>query len=168
MHLFRGQKRWNKELANLCGHEGPLRHGHVWPAWAYKNYAAEVDQGGRFVHLAKGKLDNHPERYYWFCPRCENEILGGWDKCGSRLCSAIDKAPSAPVAYDERLLKFSVSISWRTAKAWLERKGRKSFPELRAACRQWKSYLLGNKHRVEPYSQHTPGRALLATHVYCS
>jgi hypothetical protein len=113
-----------------------------------------VDRGGRFVHLGQSKLDNHPERYYWFCPACENEILAGWERYASRFCGCIDKSPTAAVAYDERLLKFAVSISWRTAKAWMERNSGSPFTQMRAACRQWKSYLLQNKHRVEPYSQH--------------
>jgi len=113
-----------------------------------------VDRGGRFVHLGHSKLDNHPERYFWFCPACDNETLASCERYASELCDSISKSPKAAVDYDERLLKFAVSISWRTAKAWKERNNGKAFTELRPACRQWKSYLLRNKHRVEPYSQH--------------
>jgi hypothetical protein len=117
-------------------------------------YAAEADRGGRFLRLGDGKLDNKAEKYYWFCRQCDNETLGGWERYASQLCRAIDKAPAEPVEYDEKLLKFAVSISWRTAKAHSERTGSKSSEQLRKACRHWKLYLQDKKARVEPYSQH--------------
>jgi hypothetical protein len=138
----------------LCGRNGPLFNGHVWPAWAYRMYAAQVHRGGRFLRVDEGTLDNHPERYYWFCPTCENVVLGGWDKYASQICAQIGKSPTSAVVYDERFLKFAVSIAWRTAMAELERHKEADVPEVRAACRQWKSYLLGNNRRVEPFSQH--------------
>ncbi len=141
-------------LCQLCGQEGVLRNGHVWPAWAYRDYVSELNRGGRFLHVGDGKLDNHPERYYWFCPRCENETLGGLDRYASVLCRGIESAPDTPVSYDARLLQFAVSISWRTAKAFIERHATRVTPELRKACRHWKTYLLGRRRHVEPFSQH--------------
>lgn len=139
---------------HLCDQMRELEESHVWPKFAYKDYATDLSKGGQFVQLGgDGKLDNHQIKYNWFCRNCE-ELLGRSETYAAQLCRKLCANPGASVEYDKRLLHFAVSISWRGAKAHLERKGLLALPLVSGALRKWKQVLRGNKQRVEPFSQH--------------
>jgi hypothetical protein len=143
-----------KGKCHLCDEPGELEESHVWPAFAYKHFATDQAKGGQFVQLGgEGKLDNHQITYHWFCRRCE-ERLGRSENYAAGLCRTLCSHPGVPVEYDERLFLFAVSISWRSAKAHSERNRKIVLPKVSAALRKWKLVLRGDKHRVEPFSQH--------------
>lgn len=139
-----------KGQCHLCDEFAELEESHAWPKFAYKDYAADLSKGGQFLELGQGKLDNHQFTYHWFCRSCE-ERLGHSETYAAQLLRRFCHQPDSPVEYDERLLYFAVSISWRGVRAVQEQRG--ALPVgVTAACRKWKQFLRGDARRVEPFS----------------
>lgn len=137
---------------HLCDKMKELRESHVWPAFAYKRFAADQSKGGRFADLSKQRLSNEQYTLPWFCSDCE-QILSATENYAARLCTRIDNDPTGQHDYDENLLRFATSISWRTLKFYLAaEEGARSTRE--DAYSHWKRYLRGTRTGINPYTQH--------------
>src|SRR5262249_47177199 len=108
---------------HLCGQRRELIDSHVWPKFAYKRYAADQSAGGSFVDLGKMRIHNLHEKRPWFCQDCDGVTLSQFEDYAAQFCRAIEARPTDPRPYNDRLLKFAVSISWRTSKLFLEDPG---------------------------------------------
>ena len=141
-------------ICRLCGQRKDIVDSHVWPKFAYKRYASDLNKGGAFLDLSKKKLTNAQYTAYWFCEECDNETLSAGETHAGQLCAALDAQPTVARAYDHRLLAFVTSISWRSAMHHVVSGGVRDEGRLREAMRHWQQYLLGRKSRVEPFTQH--------------
>lgn len=137
---------------HLCDQTQYLQESHVWPSFGYKRFAADQSKGGRFADLLKQRLSNEQYKRFWFCTACEQN-LSATENYAARLCARTGEAPHASQVYDESLLRFVTSISWRTLKFYRDHSvGRPS-----AKCEaysHWKRYLRGSRSGVNPYTQH--------------
>ncbi len=138
----------------LCGQFRELVDSHVWPKFAYKKFVSDLSKGGVFVDLGKGRMSNLQYTRPWFCKHCDNVVLGRVEGYASAFCTRIQKRPSEPKAYDDRLLRFAASVSWRTTKSDLERYAREVSLRAKAAMDRWRQYVRGRKSSVKPFSQH--------------
>jgi hypothetical protein len=138
---------------HLCDETGELRHSHVWSAFTYKRFAADQSKGGRFADLSKQRLSNVQEKRYWFCRKCE-QILGNQETYAAQYCDRIMYDPLADQPYDESLLRFATSISWRTMKLYYEDQAIGGIKSRWKAYDYWKRYLRGSRPGVNPYTQH--------------
>jgi hypothetical protein len=139
---------------HLCGQRDELRDSHVWPRFAYKQFVSDLSKGGSFLDLMQQRITNAQYKRSWLCSVCESRF-GDWETHAAELCQQIEAQPSAPQRYDERLLPFATSISWRTAKFSTEVGGPSHFSRsVKVPLRQWKDYLRGKKSGIGPFSQH--------------
>ncbi len=139
----------------LCGQRSDLVESHIWSRFAYKRYAADRAKGGQFLDLMERRLRNGQYKRFWFCLPCDRDRLGVSERYVSELCDRLEKQQADAFGYDDRLLRFATSISFRSALHSLERdQPRRAVEDVRAACRVWRSYLLGGRTHVRPYTQH--------------
>jgi hypothetical protein len=96
------------------------------------------------------KVHNRQYWRYWFREGCEGAFA---ETFAANLCDQLEANQTDPFDYGERLLRFAVSISWRTLKLDMER-GISVGNNARAAGRHWKDYLRGARPDVGQYSQH--------------
>jgi hypothetical protein len=138
---------------HLCDQMKELRDSHVWPKFAYKRFAADQSKGGQFADLSKQRLSSEQYTRYWFCGDCEQK-LGIGETYAAQLCSRIEADPNADQAYDDTLLRFATSISWRTLKAFTEDEDVGALRSKWEAYNHWKRYLRGSRPGINPYTQH--------------
>ena len=138
-------------VCHLCGETRELRDSHIWSKFAYKRYAADQNNGGRFADLFKLRLSNAQYTESWFCDECEQQF---GEAAAGRLCANIEKNPNAIQRYDEDLLRFVTSISWRTLKFQYKDRINKSIEGQWSAAKQWRRYLHGDAVGVKSYTQH--------------
>jgi hypothetical protein len=145
----------------LCGQNAELVHSHIWPKFGYGRYVSDQERGSEFVDLHKGKYTNRQYKEFWFCEACDNEFLGGLEGATAGLCDRLEERPGDAHHYDDRLLPFLTSISWRVAMHDIHL-GRVQYEgRLREAMRDWKGLLNqrrspapGVRPRYRPHSQH--------------
>jgi hypothetical protein len=119
-------------------------------------------KGGQFLDLRTGRVSNRQYKQPWFCESCDNVFLGGLERYGAAFCDRLQRSPYDTHAYDERLLPFLTSITWRSAKYDIEVLGRhKAEGRVMEAMRDWKGLLNclrapapRVKPRYLPHSQH--------------
>jgi hypothetical protein len=138
----------------LCGGHGDLLGGHIWPAFSYKRHVSELEKGGRFADMIKLDWSNNQYKNYWFCPKCDNELLGGIEKYGAEFSGQFKEGAVHPYLYNDKLLPFVTSISWRVALLSIERDNIELNGEGKAALCKWKDYLGRRGTEIQPYSQH--------------
>jgi hypothetical protein len=138
---------------HLCGKSKDIEDSHVWPAFAYKRFVANLEKGGQFADLHKRELTNDQYTRYWFCRGCE-EILGRAEDYAARLLSRMERNPKKEHAYDERLLPFITSISWRSLKFHVPGEHPRAVEGQWKAARIWRRYLLGKPGGIKSHTQH--------------
>jgi hypothetical protein len=137
---------------HLCGEQKLLKDSHVWSKLAYRRYITNPGEGGKFVDLQEGRLSNRQYTRYWFCEVCEG-ILGKSEDYAARFLDRMAKDPKKEHPYDERLLPFIVSISWRSLKFHTPGDHPRGVEGQWDAARAWRRYLLG-EGGIKSYTQH--------------
>jgi hypothetical protein len=141
-------------ICRLWWKRASLVDSHVWPAWIYRRYAADLSRGGRFIDLQEMRFTNDQTVENWLCAECDNVRLGITENYAARLCAAFEEHRTTPRAYDHRLLHFATYISWRGVLFYAQHRPERMGPTLRRAAKRWKEYLLGRRKDVRPFSQH--------------
>jgi hypothetical protein len=140
-------------LCHLCGEEKDLKESHVWSKFAYKKFVANQKKGGQFADLHEQALTNKQYTRYWFCGVCE-DILGKTETYTSQLLTRMQRNPKDEHPYDERLLRFVTSISWRSLKFHVPGDHPRAVEGQWEAARIWRRYLLGKPEGIKSYTQH--------------
>ncbi len=140
-------------LCHLCGETKLLKDSHVWSKLAYRRYVTNPGGGGQFVDLHEQRLSNKQYTRYWFCEGCEG-ILGKSEDYAARFLDRMARDPKKEHPYDERLLPFIVSISWRSLKFHTPGDHPRAVEGRWPAARVWRRYLLGKPGGLGPYTQH--------------
>lgn len=140
---------------HLCGRFTDLIDSHVWPKLAYKRFASDLSKGGQFVDLREKNLHaNRQYKRFWFCTDCDGKVIGQTETYAASLLDRLQAAPTNQCPYDANLIRFAVSISWRTAKFETEERCQKQDDSLRKACKRWKDFLRGKTRTLGPYTQY--------------
>jgi hypothetical protein len=145
-------------ICAFCGEVAILRESHVLPAFAYRWLRRRSGTG----HIRQTDDPNRRVqdglKLRWLCNACEGRF--------SRFETAFATGMFYPwhdgnhcVAYDERLLKFCVSVSWRVLKfARGRNKGHSYTPEQEAllvrAEARWRAFLNGEVPHPGEFEQH--------------
>lgn len=139
----------------LCGQRAEIIDSHVWPQFAYRMFVSNLPKGGQFIdlHTANPKAWKQYTRP-WFCEPCDQNLLGKDEKYAAEFCERVSKARTEVHDYDNRLLRFLVSISWRAAKLWHEQLRRDVDERTKKAYKRWKDYIRGKARDLGPYTQH--------------
>jgi hypothetical protein len=143
--------KWGK--CRLCAEDTMLHHSHVWPSFAYKRYAVDQTKGGQFVDFMKMRDSNRQYKEYWFCSGCEQHI-GATENYARSLCDQLETGKTQTFVYDETLLRFITSLSWRAAMFDLDSGGKGRHTACADALKKWRKYLFGLSEDVGMYSQH--------------
>lgn len=140
-------------MCHLCGKPGLLVDSHVWPKLAYKRYVTNPGGGGQFVDLHEGEIRNKQYTRNWFCRGCEITLQKSED-FAARFLDRMARDPKNEHSYDERLLPFIVSISWRSLKFHTPGDHPRAVEGRWSAARAWRRYLLGKQGGLGAYTQH--------------
>src|SRR5712692_6296891 len=98
-------------ICMLCGNAGELFDGHFAPRFTYDWYI--TGKGGRYFDSDKDKFVTKQRTAYMFCRECENIRIGSLDSHGATFLAKFEADPYSPHVYDERFLRWTVSLSLR-------------------------------------------------------
>jgi hypothetical protein len=140
---------------HLCEANSGLVQSHVLPKFSYKKFVSDQSTGGSFIDVQRGQIHNRQFTTPLLCQRCDNELFAGLESYASRFCERILHRPQEPHAYDETLLRFAASISWRVVRYYISAGQNQTDRHLlKKPSRRWKEYLLEERPDVRPFSQH--------------
>ena len=109
-----GAAQINTATCRLCGQLGELQDGHILPAFVFK-WLKETSGTGfiRFSQEPDRRVqDGHRRR--WLCLSCER-LLNAWEtQFATNLFHPLNEDGGRRVRYREWLLRFCVSVSWRS------------------------------------------------------
>lgn len=138
---------------HLCGNMRELKNSHVWPQLAYWRYVSDQSKGGRFADLFTMTLHGRQYKRPWLCCCCEQRLSDSERPIAS-LLDRLETDPHADQAYDEHLLRFATSVSWRTLKLFYDNMDNAAIESIWKAAKYWKHYLRGSRPGINPYTQH--------------
>jgi hypothetical protein len=142
----------------LCEQESDLQESHIIPKFIYA-YLKDTSPTGKLregenVNLRKQdgiKLD-------WLCKDCE-ATLSNWEKYFAETIFHPLQKNEVPIKYNDKFLKFCVSISWRVLK-YINEQGYISHfsndiqTSIENALATWKKFLLNQAANPGIYEQH--------------
>lgn len=137
----------------LCGKVKKLVEGHIWPAFAYKQYVSAKD-GGQFTDLGRGCRTNRQYTKHWFCDTCDNKILGGSEGHAARVLRRLDANPESSQTYNDDFIRFATSLTWRVMMVCWEHLEQYQLEALFPACQVWREFLRGKRAGLGRFSQH--------------
>ncbi len=141
-------------ICKLCRNNVVLVRSHVWPAFLYKLYIADQDKGGQFVDVTEEIPKSTAQlKRNWLCESCEGILSKSEDKV-ARLLRNFKKQNSESINYDEHLLRFAVSASWRTVQIHCENYNQDLIEYEWPAVKVWRKFLLGEQETIGQYTQH--------------
>ncbi|HMV48383.1 MAG TPA: hypothetical protein PLD20_10985 [Blastocatellia bacterium] len=158
----------------LCGQPKPLKKSHIIP----KFFGRELKKKSNSQTLVDGinpQKNPKPQdiaKEFLLCAECE-QLFSKWEGEFRNNVIPPNQSLLAPIDYQDWMLKFAVSISWRVL-AYLRYAPSyddgdvtcgelvKFFPvlvpeaheEAENALETWRLFLLGNKNDIAPYNQH--------------
>jgi hypothetical protein len=101
-------------LCRLCGEPGELQESHVIPSFVYR-WLKETSATGflRFSEAPNKRVqDGHKE--YWLCLPCEQRLNIWETQFATNVFHPLNSNGSHRTNYGPWMMKFCVSISWRT------------------------------------------------------
>lgn len=152
----------------LCGGSGELEAGHIIPAFVFR-YIRETGliQGGglRFAEQPN-KVVQDGDKRHWFCKACEGKFSKDEQKFYEKIFKPTNEGHQPQLDYGPELLRFCVSLSWRTLLRYQEMEHdeteRRPIPQLdekdqeliTRAEMEWKDYLNGSGKSSKKFVQH--------------
>lgn len=143
----------------LCGFESDLQLSHILPAFLYRWMRTTSGNSHLRYGGAPNKRVQDGLKYYWLCASCETLLSGSETAFANNLFYPYEKDESLRIAYDEWLLHFCVSVSWRVLRYYieetpLETEESDSFGRIAEAESTWKAFLRGQRPHPGPFQQH--------------
>ncbi|VEG89920.1 Uncharacterised protein [Legionella spiritensis] len=147
----------NADICKLCEKEAELKESHIVPKLIFR-WLKQTSATGL---LRKGTEINKPIqdglKLQWLCFDCEQR-LSSWESYFAKsIFHTLRKKDRAN--YNQNLLKFLVSLSWRVLAYFIELRVIDSFsPKIVTASNKalvtWKNFLFDNIHHPCRYEQH--------------
>ena len=143
----------------LCLKQGKLENSHIIPSFLYR-WLKETSGTG-FLRFGRSPNRRVQDGYkdYWLCPNCE-DLLSKWEtEFAEKVFHPLVSGQASTFQYQDWLLKFGVSLSWRVLLYIKETADLSHFPErLRQetdkALARWAAFLLGQESHPAKYEQH--------------
>lgn len=142
--------------------QGEIREiGHIIPKFAFK-WLKESSPTGFFRGTSNpNKREQDGWKQFLLCPRCEDR-LSSWENIfAKRVFHRVHRGRLYDLKfdYDDWLLKFAVSLSWRALLYWHLREGIDDLPFghgriAKEALETWRRYLNEETVDIHPYQQH--------------
>ncbi|MGD6933028.1 MAG: hypothetical protein ACQCN5_02360 [Candidatus Bathyarchaeia archaeon] len=141
----------------LCKKEKPLQISHIVPSFVGK-WLKESSATGFMREL---RTPNERIQDVWkthlLCRDCEQLLSGFETYFAKEIFYPYLEGKNSPLTYDDRFLKFAVSLSWRLL-VLNEENFKKNYPQLLQYSSQaeetWRSYLLGCSLNPGPFEHH--------------
>lgn len=142
-----------------CGAETDLLHSHIIPKFVYRWIAKDGPTRYLRTNEAPNKRQQDGPKRFWLCAECE-QLFGGFETEFARTIfhPTIERGHH-PILYREWLMKFCVSISWRTLLLTKEIYGFDTWPDLHRAqaemaLKTWRAFLCGKITHPGEFEQH--------------
>ena len=152
----------------LCGRFGELEAGHIIPAFVFR-YIREtglIKGGGLRFAEEPNKVVQDGDKRHWFCKACEGKFSKDEKDFTEKIFKPTNAGHQPQLAYGPELLRFCVSLSWRTLLRYQEieqdETERRPISQLddkdqeliARAGTEWKEYLNGNGRSSEKFVHH--------------
>lgn len=143
----------------LCLKWGELEESHIIPGFLYK-WLKETSGTG-FLRFGQNPNRRVQDGYkdYWLCSSCE-DLFAKWESLfAEKVFHPLVNGQASTFTYQDWLLRFSVSLSWRVLLYIKETAGIAFFPdhlaqEAENAIARWAAFLLGQERNPGKYEQH--------------
>lgn len=145
-------------LCALCQLSGPLCVSHVLPAFIFKEQRRRSATG----HIRNSENPNLRSqdglKKPWLCRSCESLFSRFETSFSSRIFHPWLKG-KLPLPYEEWMLKFCTSVSWRVLKHCRDLNNQAHYSDeqnrlLTQAEQQWRGFLLGHAPHPASFHQH--------------
>jgi hypothetical protein len=146
------------ELCHLCNTIAPLRESHVIPRFVYK--WLKDSSGTGFLRFGEepNRRVQDGFKQKWLCSACEG-MFNKWETLfANTIFHSLNRDASLQIHYDDWLLKFCTSVSWRTLNYCIKVLEIDHFPKdlqitAITAHDTWKKFLLGDIRHPGIYEQ---------------
>lgn len=158
-HWGRGLAGKNSKPCALCGSDVPLIESHILPAFVFRWLKNTSATGFLRYSETPNRRVQDGLRLPWCCPECE-ALFSKWETpFASKVFAPLNADEDAEAQYEEWMLKFCVSVSWRVLTYMGEIGGLDEFSdeqqeEAAKAEAQWASFLLGQAEHPGRFEQH--------------
>lgn len=143
----------------LCGQVLELQDSHILPAFVFK-WLKETSATGfiRFGQEPNKRVQDGYKRP-WLCVPCEQRLSVWETQFATKLFRPLNENTSYRVRYTEWLLKFCVSVSWRTLSMMKEETGLDYFTEEQrkaadVALEAWSQFMFDKLPHPGRFEQH--------------
>lgn len=145
-------------ICRLCEQESDLQESHIIPKFIYA-YLKDTSPTGK---LREGQNINLRKqdgiKLNWLCKSCEN-TFSDWEKYFAEKIFHPLQEGTTPIQYNEKFLKFCVSISWRVLKYIIEQDAVSYFSNeiqlsMQNTLTQWRKFLLDQTPNPGIHEQH--------------
>lgn len=143
----------------LCDEDSDLQESHVLPAFVYR-WLKETSATG-FIRFGREPNRRVQDGYkeYWLCRKCEQRFNVWETQFANRIFYPINENDGVKVKYGDWLLKFCVSVSWRTLllmreNNWLEDFTDEQRKSAEKALATWATLLLDEVPHPGRFEQH--------------
>lgn len=142
----------------LCNETQELQHSHIIPKfvtdWLKESSATGYIRSSKAVNLRQ----QDGEKEYWLCKECEGRLNKWETPTATHIFHPCNRRDPRPFQYGSWLLKFAVSISWRSMlhlQFLGQTQASKEASELvDEAMMVWHEYLLGQRPHPDKFEQH--------------
>lgn len=148
----------SSESCAFCLKQAPLRNSHVLPAFIYR-WLRSRSGSGHIRHTEQiNRRVQDGLKLPWLCADCE-ALIGRFETAFATKLFHPWHGGQHVVRYDEWLLKFCVSVSWRVLRYAKGRNAAKIYtPEqerlIGEAGARWRAFLLGEVPHPASFEQH--------------
>lgn len=148
----------NEDSCGLCAQQKPLRHSHYVPAFVFR-WLRETSATGhiRFAENPNKRVQDGIKEYL-LCADCEAILNSFETPFATKIFHPYFEKSGQTLRYEEWMLKFAVSLAWRTL-AFGDYRGKLKIPSdevenVAAAFAAWKDVLRDERPHPGMYEQH--------------
>ena len=148
-----------KGICHLCDNSKERAESHVIPSFVYKWIKKSSGSGYLRAGLNPNRRVQDGNKYYWLCGDCEG-LFSKWEnRFAKELFHPMVKGEVGKVSYDDWLLKFCVSVSWRVLHLYLVEHNLKHYSDqMKDNAKQthqiWREFLIGARPHPDYCEQH--------------
>lgn len=137
----------------------PKELSHIVSGFAYRWLKASSATGFMRYGRRMNRRSQDGLKDHFLCPSCEDRFALHEDMFAKKIFYPYVDDNSVCVDYEEYVLRFGVSASWRALAYTIEKRGWPHFrgrheDAVRQALRTWRDYLLGRRDNIGTHEIH--------------